>query len=68
MPADPILESLGTRWPTRESTTAADGVGSGERLMTTTADAMDTLGAMEGATESLEAGAGIAKVASESGA
>ena len=68
MLADPILESPGARWPTEESTTAADGVGGGERLATMVADAMETLGAIARAAKSLEVGARAANIAPESGA
>ena len=42
MPANSIPESLGARRPTKESTTAADGVGGGERLAMMAADATET--------------------------
>ena len=62
MPTDPVLESLGTRWPTEESTTAADGVGSEERLATTAANAMETPRATMGTAETSEVGAGATDV------
>ena len=65
MPTDPVLESLGARRPTEESTTAADGVGGGERLVTTAADATETTGATTGATEPSEVGVGAADVGVE---
>ena len=60
--ADPILESPGARWPTEESTTAADGVGGGERLTMMVTDATET----PGAAKSLKAGAGATNVMPES--
>ena len=66
MPTDSILESLGTQRFAKESATAADGVGGGERLATTAADAMETPGATTGDAEPLEAGAGAVDVVPES--
>ena len=57
-PVDSILESPSARWFAKESTNAADGIGGGERLATTTADAMEMPGATARAAESSEAGAG----------
>ena len=65
---DFILESLGARWSVEESTNVADGGGSGERLATTAADAMEMPGAMARATESSKADTGAANVMSEFGA
>ena len=60
MPTDSILESLGAWRFVEESATAADGVGSRERLATTAADAMEMTGATVRAAESSKAGAGAA--------
>ena len=67
MPVDSVPESSGAQLFAEESTTAADGVGGGERLATMAADAMEMPGATARATESLEVGAGAADVMSESG-
>ena len=63
---DSIAESPSARWFAEESTTAADGVGDRERLATTAGDSVEMLGAMAGATESSEAGAGATDVMPES--
>ena len=55
------------RWPTEESTAAADGLGGGERLAPTADESAVVLGATVGAAGSLEADAGVADAASESG-
>jgi len=49
-----------------ESTTAADGDGDGERLLTTVGDSVETPVAMVGAIESSEVGAGAIDVLLES--
>ena len=66
MPADYVLESLGTRRPMEESTAAVDGVGSGERLTMMAADATEMPGATTGAAESSKVGAGAANIMPES--
>ena len=63
MPVDSVPESSGAQLFAEESTTAADGVGGGERLTTMAADVMESPGATAGSTESLEAGAGATNVA-----
>jgi len=57
MPADPVSESPSARRPVEESTTTADGVGGREWMVTTVADATETLGAMMGAAKPSEVGA-----------
>jgi len=68
MPADPILESLGTRWPTEESTATTGGLGSGEWLAPTVDGSATLPGATTEAVGALEAGARATNVAPESGA
>ena len=66
MPTDPVPESPGARRPTKESTTAANGVGSGEQLARTVDDSTETSGATTRAAESSEARAGATDVVPES--
>ena len=66
--ADAILESPGARRSMEESTTTTDGVGSGEWLAIMASESTEMPGAMAGATESSEAGAGAADIMPESGA
>ena len=63
-----ILESLGARRSVEESTTTADGGGSGERLATKVADVMEMPGATVRAAESSEAEARAVDVVSKSAA
>ena len=56
------------RWPTEESTAAADGLGGRERLAPTADESAAVLGATVGAAGSLEADAGVADAVPESGA
>ena len=63
MPADPFPKSLGARWPTEESTTAADELGDRERLAP-----MAVPGATAGATGSSEVDARVADTTPELGA
>jgi len=65
MPADSVPESLGARRFANESYIAVDGVGGGERLAMTAADAMEMLGATARATESSEVGARATGAVSE---
>ena len=65
---DSVPETLGGRPFEEDSTTAADGVGGGERLATTADDSMETPGATMRAIESSKEGAGAADVMPESGA
>ena len=62
---DSVLESLRARQSMKESTTAADGVGGGERLATMVGESMETPGATAGATESSKVRAGATDVMSE---
>ena len=62
MLADSVLESPGAQRFAEESTTAADGVGGGERLATTVGESTETLGAMAGAAESSKVEAGAVDV------
>ena len=64
---DSIPESPSAHQFAEESTTAADGVGGGERLVTTADDSVETPGAMAGAAKSSEAGAGATDVMPEFG-
>ena len=53
--ADSVPESPGARRFAKDSTTATDGVGGGERLATTMGNSMEMLGAAARAAESSKA-------------
>ena len=63
-----VLESQGARRFAKDSTTAANGVGGGERSATTTGESMEMLGAMVRAAESSKEGLGATDDVPESGA
>ena len=65
---DSVPESSGARRFVKDSTTAADGVGGGERSATTMGDSTKTPGATARATESLKAEARATEAMPESGA
>ena len=66
--ADSVPESPGTRRFVEDSTTAADGVGGGERLTTMTGDLTEMPGEVARAAESSKAEAKAARAMLESGA
>ena len=63
---DAVLELSGARRFVEDSTTAADGVGGGERSATTTSDLIEMLGAIARATESSKVEVGDAGATPES--
>ena len=65
---DSALESMGAHRFVEDSTTTADGVGGGERLVTTAGDSTETPGATVRAVKSIEAGVGATDIKLESGA
>ena len=68
MPADPIPESPGARWPVEESTAAADELGGGEQLVSMVDKPVAVPGSTAGAAVSSEVEAGVANAMPESGA
>ena len=63
----PVLESSCAHRFAEDSTTAANGVGGGERSTTMTGNSIETLGATMRAAKSSKAEAGAARVVLESG-
>jgi len=63
---DSILESLGSRQFAEDSTTTADGVGGGERLVMMVGDLTETSGATVRATKSSKVKVGATDVVLES--
>ena len=66
MSVDPVLESTSARWPTKESTTAADELGGVERLASTADEPAAVPKATTGTAGSLEVETRIADAMPES--